>query len=208
MILIRSACAVGLEPKEGEGFMNGKCGLTAALVLSLTSVVSADVLVEFSLYTETDFVPQYHVADVQMTIEGIDLMGLMPEGYNDYEAQILIISANWWDPISYFDGTIGGGLNEYEDEGWGSLGFDFPDGAFSEFGSGASTLSMEWSWGLDDDDNVYFSYGLATMAGPVADYFGTDVLYLGWPINETTIPTPSAIVLFAAAGFIRSRRRQ
>lgn len=180
--------------------------LTGSAVLCLASVAAGDVLVEFSLYADTDFDEAGHVADVEMIIEGIDLMGLMPEGSGDYQASVSIETT--WGIESSFIGAITGSLYEYEGEGWGGLGFSFPANAFPEFGGGGDSVSMEWSWAESDDGSPAFSYGLATWSGSLAESVGLEVLYLGWPISESTIPAPGALAILALAGLGRTRRRQ
>ena len=132
-----------------------------------------------------------------MLIEGLDLMGLMPDGSSEYQAQVNVQSV--WGDTSIFNGTIQGSLNEYEDKGWGSLGFSFPVFAFPEFGFSENSMSMEWSYVWEDDDDVSFSYGLATWTGSMADEVGASELCLGWLIIETTVPAPGTLALLGLA---------
>lgn len=85
--------------------MHRRLVTAAAVVLSSGSLAAADVLVEFSLYTDTDWIEENRVADVSMTIEGIDLMGHLPEGSSTRNAEVLIQTA--WGEWGYFNGEIG-----------------------------------------------------------------------------------------------------
>jgi hypothetical protein len=148
--------------------------------------VCGDVLVEFSLYTDTQWTEKYRVADVSMTIEGLDLMGYMPEGGGTYQAEILLFPT--WPGVDFYSGEITGWLSN-SGKGWGGLGFDFGEFALTQYGDGGNSISMEWA-SMDDGEGEFagFSYGLATWQGGFAEYVGVDFLYLGWPINENTIP--------------------
>jgi hypothetical protein len=185
-----------------------KLSLTVAMFgivgLGLDSVAAGDVLVEFSLYSDTSWSEATLVADVSMTIEGLDLMGNMPEGGGTYQAEIFLFPV--WPGVDYYSGEISGWLSD-SGEGWGGLGFDF--GALWQYGGGDNSISMEWAW-MDNGDGEFteFSYGLATWQGGFADYCGVDTLYLGWPIIESTIPAPGAIVLLSLAGISARRRRR
>lgn len=154
--------------------------------MSMGASARADVLVEFSLYTQPDWAEKYRVADVSMTIEGLDLMGHMPVGGGTYQAEIFLFPA--WPGVDYCSGEITGWLSD-SGKGWGGLGFDFGESALTQYGDGGNSISMEWAW-MDDGNGGFagFSYGLATWQGGFAEYLGQDFLYLGWPITETTIP--------------------
>ena len=148
--------------------------------------IHADVVVEFSLYSQLDWDEKYRVADVSMTIEGLDLMGYMPEGGGTYQAEILLFPV--WPGVDYYSGEITGWLSD-SGKGWGDLGFDFGEAALTQYGDGGNSISMAWAW-MDDGNGGFdgFSYGLAIWQGGFAEYVGVDVLYIGWPINESTIP--------------------
>jgi hypothetical protein len=180
--------------------------MTGIMGLSVVSVAVGDVLVEFSLYTDTNWSEEFRVADVTMTIEGLDLMGNMPEGGGAYQAEIYLFPV--WAGVDFYSGEITGGLWD-SGEGWGSLGFDFGEDALSQYGGGGNSINMEWAW-MDDGNGEFtgFSYGLATWQGGFADYLGVDILYLGWPINESTIPAPGALALLSLAGISTRRRRR
>ena len=177
--------------------------MTTAIYMSTS--IRADVVVEFSLYSQLDWAEKYRVADVSMTIEGLDLMGYMPEGGGAYQAEIFLLPA--WPGVDYYSGDITGWLSD-SGKGWGDLGFDFGETALTQYGDGGNSISMEWAW-MDNGDGEYteFSYGLATWSGGFADYFGVDALYLGWPISETTIPAPGALALLGLVGISARRRR-
>jgi len=174
------------------------------MALAGTAVARADVLVEFSLYTETSWTDDYYVADVTMTIEGIDLMGFLPEGDSTLAATVWIETA--WGEFDFYNGDIEGSLWS-ADGGWGTLGFDFGVDALTQFGGGGNSINMEWSW-VDTDEEPYFSYGLAVWMGGFAEYLGSEMLYIGWPIVETTIPAPAAVALLGIAGLASRRRRR
>ncbi|MCH2135242.1 MAG: hypothetical protein MK101_01520 [Phycisphaerales bacterium] len=178
----------------------------AAVVVSAAipcAMAGADVLVEFSLYTDMEWTEENRVADVWMTIEGVDLMGHLPEGTTTRFADVLILTS--WGTGDHFAGEVTSWLSE--DEGWGDLGFDLGE-SFELLGGGQNSMSMEWLESWDSDGNFEgFSYGLATWEGGFADYVGVDQLYLGWPINETTIPAPGAVALLSLTAMVRRRRR-
>lgn len=158
--------------------------MTTAICMGTS--IRADVVVEFSLYSQLDWSEKYRVADVSMTIEGLDLMGYMPEGGGAYQAEIFLLPA--WPGIDYYSGEITGWLSD-SGKGWGDLGFDFGEAALTQYGDGGNSISMEWAW-MDDGEGGFagFSYGLAIWQGGFAEYVGVDFLYIGWPINESTIP--------------------
>ena len=180
----------------------------------LAGIAQADVLVEYSLYTDTNW--DQVAYDVTMVIEGIDLMGSMPNSVNSYNLEMQVTGNPQLGglpiPISW-SGQIDGSLSEYEDEGWGSLGFYIPDTdpTFEFFYPGENHISMEWSgnWDWDDEGNemVSYSYGLATLTGGLADAVGLDVLYLN-NIVETTVPAPAALGLLGVTVLAGRRRRR
>ena len=182
-------------------------------------IAQADVLVEFSLYTDTNW--DQVAYDVTMEIEGIDLMGSMPNSVNSYNLEMQVTGnpalGGWGSPINW-SGQIDGSLSEYENEdgwteGWGGLGFFIPnsDPFFEFFYPGENHITMEWSgnWDWDDEGNemVSYSYGLATLTGGLADAVGLDVLYLN-NIVETTVPAPAAIGLLGVTVLAGRRRRR
>lgn len=193
-----------------------KCTLmTIALSgAGIAGIAQADVLVEFSLYTDTNW--DQVAYDVTMQIEGIDLMGSMPSGLDTYNLEMQVTGNPQLGglpiPISW-SGQIDGSLSESEDDaGWGSLGFYIPDTdpTFEFIYPGANSISMTWSgnWDWDDEGNevVSFSYGMATLTGGLADAVGLDVLYLN-NFVETTIPAPAALALLGV-GVLAGRRRR
>ena len=183
--------------------------------VGLTGMTQADVLVEFSLYTDTNW--DQVAYDVTMQIEGIDLMGSMPEGSGNYNLEMQVLGnsdiGGWSIPINW-SGQIQGWL--WQDEltgGWGDLGFFIPnsDPFFEFFYPGENHISMEWggNWDWDEQGNeiVSYSYGLATLTGGLADAVGLDVLYLN-NIVETTVPAPAAIGLLGMTVLVGRRRRR
>ncbi|MBG83993.1 MAG: hypothetical protein CMJ40_05530 [Phycisphaerae bacterium] len=179
----------------------------------LAGIVQADVLVEFSLYTDTNW--DQVAYDVTMQIEGIDLMGSMPDGLDTYNLEMQVTGNPQLGGLPFpinWSGQIDGFLSEYEGEGWGSLGFYIPDTdpTFEIFYPGANDISMEWggNWDWDEEGNeiVTYSYGLATLTGGLADAVGLDVLYLN-NFVETTIPAPAALGLLGV-GIVAGRRRR
>lgn len=190
--------------------MTRTAGIAAAAVIGFSTITLADAYVEFSLYTTTDWEASDRAYDVTMLIEGIDLMGDMPEGPAVYDAVITVTGEDAFGglpiPIT-FEGQIDGSLWQSE-MGWGDLGFTIPEDAFAPFYSGGGPNAINMAWSLDDSDpdNISYSYGMATLEGTLASSIGVDVLYL-YDIVETTVPTPGALALLGMAVVGRRRRR-
>ena len=127
---------------------------------AIAGISQADLLVEFSLHTSTDWDDTNKVYDISMQIDHDDLMGFMPFGTNTYN-MTMEVDIGVGTTFTY-DGVVTGSNTTFDDGGWGDIGFFIPDSdpVFGIFFPGSNNMSL--SWGLIDSDpeDIDFSYGM------------------------------------------------
>lgn len=181
---------------------------------AITGIAKADLLVEFSLHTSTDWDDTNKAYDISMQIDHDDLMGFMPFGTNAYNMTMEVtgfLPGSWQGYTFTYDGVVTGSNTTFDDGGWGDIGFFIPDSdsVFDVFFPGSNNMSL--SWGLIDFDpeDIDFSYGMGVWTGGLADAVLADSLYINTnTLNEIVIPAPAALGLLGVTALAGRRRRR
>ena len=182
--------------------------------VAFTGITQADLLVDFSLHTSTDWDETNKAYEVSMQIDHDDLMGFMPFGTNSYNMTMEVtgfLSGSWQNTTFTYDGVVTGSNTTFDDGGWGDIGFFIPDSdpVFDFFYPGSNTMSLSWALIDFDPEDPEFSYGIGVWTGGLADAVTLNSLYINTnTLTETVIPAPAAIGLLGVTILAGRRRRR